>query len=282
MPGTTGKSQPGGAPNPPPDALSSSWARPFFTPDPSSAHAPLRVVARTLCFLFPQPHVLQECLGLLSAGHCCPGSRRGALWQVSDDRCPLRAPATLTPVPPSPTWNRLPTHMPGRARTAPRPSIPEPTTDASRGCRGRRGEGTSEPARWLGPQGSVACASPPGKGGCYFFSKKHKSLDALLHKKGGPVPSVGAPPAAPPACPHHSTCPGQQGASGSAELRDTFLPVPPPTSLFLGGKRECPWTARLRAIWPRQSLGVRSSWPWAEALPRSPVPTSRARLPGTS
>ena len=154
---------------------------------------------------------------------------------MSDDRCPLRAPATLTPAPPSPTWNRLPTHMPGRARTAPRPSIPEPTTDASRGCWGRRGEGTSEPAWWLGPQGGAACASPPGKGGCYFFSKKHKSLDALLHKEGGPVPSVGAPPAAPPRLSpsQHLSWPARGlGVSGT----QGHILTCPPTNVLIPGR----------------------------------------------
>ena len=133
-----------------------------------------------------------------------------------------------------------------------------------------------------GPRAALPVQAHPGKEAAIFSAKNTKVLMPFCTRRAGQFPQWGLLRLRPPACPRHSTCPGQQGASGSAELRDTFSPVPPPTSLFLGGKRECPWTARLQAIWPRQSLGVRSSWPWAEALLRSPVPTSRARLPGTS
>lgn len=213
-------------------------------------------------------------MGSCLQGIAVPGAEEGSLWQVSDDRCldPDPSPTKPDPGPSANPHAWTSTHHP--------PTLHSRSHQASRGCWGRRGGGTSEPTWWLGPQGSAAPA--PGKGGCYFFSKRHKSLDAVLHKEGRPVPSAGAPPAGPPTCPRHSTCPGQQGTSGSAELRNTFSPVSPPTSLSLGGEHECPWTARLRAIWPRPRLGVRSSWPWAEALPPSPLPTSRPRLPGTS
>lgn len=186
---------------------------------------------------------------------------------------------TLTPAPPSPTWDHLPTHMPGRAHTTPRPSIPEATKlHVADGAAGE--EAHQSPHGGWGPR--AALPQHLGKEAAVFSAKDTKVLMPLCTRRAGQCPQQGLLRLRPPPVPVTAPVLASRGPRGQQNSGTHSHLSPPPTSLSLGGEHECPWIACLQAIWPRPSLGVRSSWPWAEALPQSLLPTSRPRLPGTS
>ena len=143
---------------------------------------------------------------------------------MSDDRRRLRA----RDPDPSPTKPDL---EPVCQPVSPDEQAPPPPTLHSRshrrrfawlsGPQGRRPVGARV---WVEPKGSAACASPPGKGGCYFFSKK-KVLMQFCTRRAGQCPHWGLLRLRPPPVPITAPVLASKGPRGQLNSgTDSHLP----------------------------------------------------------